>query len=639
MTDAREQTARRWPVGAECVPGGGVHFRVWAPGHSVELVIEDDPDRPHSIRMVAGEGGYHSVLVPEAGPGTRYRFRLSGASDLHPDPASRYQPDGPHDSSQVVDSARFRWTDSDWSGTGGRRHVIYEMHVGTFTREGTWQAAARELPEIARLGITLIELMPVAEFPGRFGWGYDGVYLWAPTRLYGTPDDFRDFVNRAHEVGVGVILDVVYNHLGPSGNYLSRFSEAYFTDRYETEWGDPINFDGPDSGPVREFFRENAAYWIDEFHLDGLRLDATQSIFDSADGERHILAEIVAAARAAARDREIYIVAENEPQHINLVLSPDEGGYGMDSLWNDDFHHTAMVALTGRNEAYYTDYRGTPQEFLSALKWGFLYQGQRYKWQKKRRGTASLGMRSDAFVHFIQNHDQVANSVKGERVHMLTSGGRLRAMTTLTLLGPATPMLFMGQEFAASAPFLYFADHEPDLNEKIFAGRREFLGQFPSITSPEVSATLADPASIETFLRSKLNLEERKSHAEVYALHRDLIRLRQTDIAWDSGRRVALDGAVLGDQAFLLRFFDREEEDRLLLINLGMDLELSPAPEPLLAPPEGCRWEVMWHSEMLSYGGSGAAPPEDEDGCWRISGEAAFLLVAVPLERSRKPTG
>jgi maltooligosyltrehalose trehalohydrolase len=263
------------------------------------------------------------------------------------------------------------------------------------------------------VGVTVLEVMPVAEFPGRFGWGYDGVDWFAPTRLYGTPDDFRAFVDRAHALGLGVILDVVYNHLGPDGNFLGRFSPDYFTDRYTTDWGAAINYDGDNAGPVRDFVTANAAYWIDEFHLDGLRLDATQNIYDASD--RHILADIGAAARRAAGRRSVILVNENEQQKTRLVRPVDQGGYGLDMLWNDDFHHSGMVALTGRREAYYTDYRGTPQEFVSMAKYGYLYQGQWYKWQQKRRGTPAFGLPPAAFVTFVQNHDQVANSARGVR--------------------------------------------------------------------------------------------------------------------------------------------------------------------------------------------------------------------------------
>src|SRR5262249_17122760 len=293
------------------------------------------------------------------------------------------------------------------------------MHVGTFTPEGTFAAAANELRELARIGVTLIEVMPVAEFEGRFGWGYDGVDLYAPSHLYGRPDDFRAFVNTAHNCGIAVILDVVYNHFGPVGNYLRLFSLSYFTDRYENEWGDAINFDGPDAGPVREYFIANAGYWIDEFHLDGLRLDATQQIHDHS--PEHVLAAIRSRGRETAGGRAPVIVAENEPQDARIVRPLSEGGYGLDGLWNDDFHHSAMVALTGRAEAYYSDTRGEPQEFISAAKYGYLFQGQHYDWQRRSRGTPCWGLQPSAFVTFLQNHDQVANSARGLRGHELSS--------------------------------------------------------------------------------------------------------------------------------------------------------------------------------------------------------------------------
>ena len=323
------------------------------------------------------------------------------------------------------------------------------MHIGTFTPEGTWEAALRELPGLAELGITLLEVMPVADFSGEFGWGYDGVNQFAPTRLYGQPDDFRRFVDRAHALGMGVLLDVVYNHFGPDGNYLQQFAEEYFTDRYANEWGEAINFDWPGSASVREFFLTNAVCWIEEYHLDGLRLDATQQIFDA--GQSHILAELGQRVRSAAGKRSVYLVAENEPQETRLVRPLEQGGHGLDSLWNDDFHHSALVALKGHSEAYYSDYLGRPQEFISAAKWGYLYQGQRYSWQKKRRGAPGLDLAPANFVTFLENHDQVANSGRGLRVRQLTSPGRYRAMTALLLLGPGTPMLFQGQEFGSAS--------------------------------------------------------------------------------------------------------------------------------------------------------------------------------------------
>jgi maltooligosyltrehalose trehalohydrolase len=633
-----EGRRRRLPVGAEVLPGGGIHFRVWAPRRKrVEVVIEKGPwlktdDAARTFRLEAEAGGYFSGAVEQAAAGALYRYRLDEDDRLYPDPASRFQPEGPHGPSQVIDPGAFEWTDGGWPGRKLEGQIIYEMHVGTFTREGTWEAAARELGELARSGITVIEVMPIADFVGRFGWGYDGVNLFAPTRLYGEPDDLRRFVDRAHAAGVGVILDVVYNHMGPDGNYLKQFCEDYFTDRHVTDWGEAVNFDGKNSAGVREFFVVNAGYWIDEFHFDGLRLDATQNIYDKSSD--HVLAAITRRAREAARGRSIILVAENEPQHTRLVRPAEQGGYGIDALWNDDFHHSAMVALTGRNEAYYTDHLGKPQEFISAIKYGYLYQGQWYRWQKQRRGTPSLDLKPAAFVTFIQNHDQVANSARGLRVHALTDLGRYRAMTALMLLGPGTPMLFQGQEFAASSPFLYFADHKGELGESVCNGRREFLQQFPSIATPEMQARLDDPCAEETFQASKLDLSEREAHKEVYLMHRELMRLRREDKVFSAQQSRGVDGSVLADEAFVLRFFAADGDDRLLVVNLGLDLNLNPAPEPLLAPPENRLWEVLWSSEDPRYGGSGTPALETEDN-WRIPGHAAVVMTPGEMEGAR----
>ena len=444
---------RRLPIGAEPQSDGGVHFRVWAP-RCREVAVEIEG--LESAALQSETDGYFSLWSLPARAGMRYRFRLDRGEKALPDPASRFQPEGPHGPSEIVDPGDFAWTDGAWRGRAREELIIYELHVGTFTPDGSWKAASRELPALAELGITCLEIMPVAEFPGRFGWGYDGVNLFAPTRLYGGPADFRRFVDRAHAFGIAVILDVVYNHFGPDGNYLKLFSAAYFTDRYDNEWGEAINFDGPESGPAREFFVANAGYWIDEYHLDGLRLDATQAIFDRS-GD-HIIAAVARQVRSAGRGRITFVVGENEPQHAKLVRPAERGGYGLDALWNDDFHHSAMVALTGRHEAYYSDYRGRPREFVAAAKHGFLYQGQRYQWQRKARGTPTLDLPAECFVVFLQNHDQIANSGTGERCHALTSPGRLRAMTAYFLLMPGIPMLFQGQEFGASSPFFYFAE-------------------------------------------------------------------------------------------------------------------------------------------------------------------------------------
>ncbi len=377
--------------------------------------------------------------------------------------------------------------------------------------------------------------------------------------------------------------------------------------------------------PVREFVLSNAGYWISEFHLDGLRLDATQVIFDQS--PEHILAAITRTVRHASSSRSTVVVAENEPQQSMLARPIDQGGYGMDALWNDDFHHAARVALTGRNEAYYSDYRGTPQEFISAVKRGYLFQGQYYTWQRKRRGASTEGMKPESFILFIQNHDQVANSGSGRRLHFLTSPGRLRAMTALLLLAPGTPMLFQGQEFSASSPFLYFADHKPELGEEIKKGRRMFLAQFPSLASPDMQERFDDPTDIRTFLRSKLDFSERERHGADLALHCDLMRLRREDPVFRTQGERGVDGAVLGADSFVLRYFGERGDDRLVIVNFGRDSRLSPAPEPLLAPPAGSLWEIVWSSENPAYGGNGTSHV-DTDETLVIPGEAALVLKA-----------
>ena len=608
------------------MPSGGVHFRVWAPDCTkVEVALEGAA----SVELQREESGYHSGLVSAAEANTLYKYRLDQAGPF-PDPASRFPPQGPHHSSQVINPSVFRWTDDEWKGLPLAGQIMYEMHIGTFTPEGTWDAACRYLPALAEIGITVLEVMPVNEFPGEFGWGYDGVHPYAPTRLYGMPDDFRAFVDLAHKLGMAVILDVVYNHLGPDGNYFEAFSPHYFTSRHHTDWGAAINYYDENCGPVREFFVANAGYWITEYHLDGLRIDATQNVYDES--KDHILAAITREVRRAGGARKTIVVGENEPQDVTLIRPPEVGGYGMDGLWNDDFHHAAVVRMTGHGDAYYTDYCGTPQEFISAAKYGYLYQGQWYTWQHQRRGTPTMGLPPPAFINFLQNHDQVANSARGERVNNQTSPGVSRAMTALTLLMPGTPMLFQGQEFGASTPFLFFAHHNPELAKLVHEGRRQYLTQFRSLAQPAMWPVFAVPSARETFEHSKLKSEERQSNVEQIALHRDLIRLRREHAAFHVERPGTVDGAVLTASAFVLRYFTPAADDRLLIVNLGSHVHLGRAPEPLLAPPEGKEWDVIWSTEDPRYGGTGT-PPLDTVENWRIPGQAAVALA--PVERKR----
>jgi maltooligosyltrehalose trehalohydrolase len=620
---------RRFPVGAEVDPDGA-HFRVWAPAaRDIQLVIERDGVTT-DVNLEKEPDGYYAAFVPRLTAGARYQYRLDG--ELCPDPASRFQPDGPSGPSQVVDSGRYQWAASPSSGIALAGQVIYELHIGTFTPEGTWRAAAEHLPELARIGVTVVEVMPIAEFPGRFGWGYDGVFPYAPTRLYGSPDDFRAFVDQAHQLGLAVILDVVYNHFGPDGCVFRHYASEYFAEHYANEWGEGLNFDGPGSAAVREFFSSNAAYWISEFRLDGLRLDATQSIHDLQSPE-HVIALIARRARQAAGERRIILIAENESQLTTLVRSPGEQGYGLDALWNDDFHHSAVVALTGRREAYYTDHAGKPQEFVAAAKYGYLYQGQRYAWQKKNRGTSTRGLPPAAFVNFIENHDQVANSGDGSRLHTRASAGKYRAMTALFLLMPGTPMLFQGQEFGSTAPFLYFADHKPELAAAVQQGRAEFVAQFPSFASARMQAVLPVPQDPATFQRCKLNRDERRpQHLRLFT---DVLALRRSETAFKQQRSGAVDGAVLESESFVLRYETPDDRDvRLLIVNLGVDVVAASFPEPLLAPPPGYTgWTVRWSSEDPDYGGLGTAHVVDADG-WHIPGFTAVVLEPTHTEQT-----
>ena len=605
----------------------------------------------NSVPLTAESGGYFSGAA-NAGAGARYRFRVNGAENFYPDPASRFQPDGPHGPSCIVDPTKFRWNDANWPGLKLKGQIFYEMHIGTFTREGTWRAASEQLPELARVGITAIEMMPIAEFPGKFGWGYDGVDLFAPSHLYGTPDDLRAFVDHAHSLGVGVILDVVYNHFGPDGNYLGVYSDDYLLRGKGHEWGDIINFDGPTSGPVREFFLTNGSYWIEEFHFDGFRFDATHAIRDGS--KEYIIGAVGRAAREAAGSRSIILVAENDlqeakmarprrlesrlqaarcnsarlPDRVNAELRTSTGD-GLDGMWNDDFHHSAIVALTGQNVGYFSDYSGKPQEFISAAKYGFLYQGQALSWRKVLRGTPTFGIPAEAFVCFIENHDQIANTGPGDRPRFQTSPGRYRAITALLLLGPWTPLLFQGEEFGASSPFLFFADvGDAAVRDGIRKGRAELLAPFLSLTEEETLRSLPAPDDPQTFSRCKLDFSEREKNRELYDLHIDLLKLRREDSRFRLQSSGGIDGAVLGPASFVLRYFSEKKDDRLLIVNFGERQILKPAGEPLLAPPFGFRWETLWTSDAPRYGGADSMALATEEQ-WLLPTESTVALRPV----------
>ncbi len=603
---------------------GTAQFRVWAPdARAVDVVFEGGDCK--SFTLTREHGGYFAGATRTSARLYKYRVDDTGP---WPDPCSRFQPHGVHGPSLLVDPNAFQWRDANWRGAGIERQIIYELHVGTFTPEGTFDAAATKLEYLGDLGVTAVEIMPVAECPGRWNWGYDGVQLYAPYHMYGDHEALKRFVDRAHVRGLAVILDVVYNHLGPDGNYLGHYSPYYFSKRHRTDWGEPFNLDGEHNTGAREFLIGNACYWIAEFHLDGLRLDATQSIFDAS--KTHLLAELTQRARTVAQPRRILFIAENEPQCSEHLLPVDAGGLGMDAMWNDDFHHSARVALTGSRDGYFHDYHGRAQEFLSCVRRGFLYQGQWYGWQKKSRGSPLHDREAAACVIFLQNHDQVGNTASGVRIHSNAAPARYRALVTLMLLAPQTPMLFMGQEFGASTTFTFFADHAEKLSRQVHAGRREFLSQFGAYADPHLQASIPDPRAERTFLDSKLDWSECGRNVSILNLHRELLRLRSSDPVISRQQVAAIDGATLSEHSLALRWFDAEHGDRLLIVNLDQELNGGSIAEPLLAPPSGREWRASWNSESPAYGGLGGFEPVADHGrgAWRIQAQCAVLLIA-----------
>ena len=602
------------PLGASLTVDG-VRFRVWAPDQRSVEVEFDGGSVP--VLSLASEGeGYFGGVSTEARPGHSYRFRLDGA-ESHPDPYSRFQPGGPHGPSMIVDPARYEWRDAEWRGLDPARQVIYELHIGTFTDTGTYAAAAEHLVWLRDLGVTCIEMMPVNEFVGRFGWGYDGVNWFAPFHHYGQPDDLRAFVDRAHELGLGVILDVVYNHFGHDGNYLPRFAAQYLTDKVKNPWGSAPDYACP---AMRRLAIDNAVRWIREFHFDGLRLDAIQNIYDPE--APSLLASLVREARAAAGARRLVIAAEDYLQRTTLVGPADHDGADIDQLWNDDFHHACRVALTGNHYGFFGNYRGSAQEILSSLKHGFLFQGQYDAWGTMQRGQAVRHEALHSFVAFTQNHDAVANTLQGQRLHSIVSPGKYRALTAVLLLGPQTPLIFMGQEFGASTPFAYFADY-PAEPEALWNGRRQETGQSLQYRDPDAQARIMNPCAPDTVRASTLVHAERETNQSTISLHADLIALRRRFARELSSRDV--DGAVLTEHAFLFRWFDEGAGDRLLLVNLGPQIDLRAWAEPLLAPPPGRHWVQVWSSDSVRYGGMGVVEAQAPRG-WQFSAECAWLL-------------
>ena len=515
------------PFGAQ-LTADGVRFRVWAPAARRMDVMLNVGGAERALAMEALPGGWFQVISREAQAGSLYRLRIDGDLEVA-DPASRFNPEDAQGPSAVVDPCAFAWPDGAWRGRPWHEAVIYELHVGAFTPEGSFAGVERCLDYLAALGITVIELMPIADFPGARGWGYDGVLPYAPDAAYGTPEELKSLIAAAHGRGLAVMLDVVYNHFGPEGNYLHRYAPGFFTDRHRTPWGDAINFDGPGSKTVRDFFIHNALYWLEEYHFDGLRFDAVHAISD--DSERHIIKEMAAALRAGpGRVRPIYLVLENNANEAHHLGAPG-ASETHDAQWNDDVHHSLHVILTGEADGYYADFAARPQALLCrTLAQGFAYQGEMSPYQGNARGEPSAHLPPTAFVAFLQNHDQIGNRAHGERLATLVTSDAARlAASALLLLAPAPPMLFMGEEWGAPEPFPYFCDMSAELTVKIREGRRQEFARFGKFAA---AGELPDPASAATFAQAKLDWtrQSQARHAHWLEQYRRLLAIRQRDI-------------------------------------------------------------------------------------------------------------
>ena len=621
----------RLPFGANVVEGG-VEFRVWAPGHRSADVVIYGPGAEEVIPLSREGEGWFAGRVEGAGAGTRYRYRLDGG-EVFPDPASRSQPAGVHEPSEVVDPAVFPWTDDGWKGIPLEDLVLYELHVGTFTPEGTFGAAIEKLPQLASLGVNAVEPMPVAAFPGTRNWGYDGVSLYAPDASYGGPEALRRFVDAAHAHGMAVILDAVYNHLGPEGNYLPAVTSGhYFTGRHHTPWGAAVNFDGRDAKPVREFVIHNALHWAHEYHVDGLRLDATHAIVD--DSPTHLLAELVHRVRdSLGADRHFVFIAEDERNERKLLLPRDAGGFGLSAVWADDFHHQVRRLLAGDHESYFADYAGTVGEIVHTLRRGWFYEGQESRNHGRARGTPADGLPPAAFVHALQNHDQVGNRALGERLHHQVPLAAYRAAVALLLLSPYTPLLWMGQEWAATAPFLYFTDHPDELGRLVTEGRRREFGKFSVFADPAVRERIPDPQARETFTRSKLDWAERDQppHDGILSLYRALLHLRHDHPALRRRDRDSFAVAELGSDALALRRKGEDGAAMLLVASFG-DSPVSVAPGSMdeTRSPDGMAWELHLCTEEGRFGGEaeGELTSLSPEGRLELRGPGAVVLTA-----------
>ncbi len=565
------------PFGASLLESGGVTFRLWAPAAGrVELVLQEG-GLDGFLEVPRSRDGWYQVFVAHAGAGSRYRWRIDGELQV-PDPASRFNPEGPHAHGEVIDPRAFAWH-GDWKGRPWHESVMYEMHVGSFTPEGTFAAAQEKLPRLAALGVTVIQLMPLADFPGRFGWGYDGVLPYAPHASYGRPEDLKRFIQAAHELQLMVMLDVVYNHFGPDGNYLARYAPGFFSTRHHTAWGAAVNFDGRDSAMVREFFIHNALYWLGEYRFDGLRFDAVHAILD--DSSPDILASLSARVREAFPDRHVHLVQENDRNDPVRLGAPGTPGR-FEGQWNGDFHHPLHVLLTGEGDGYYAEYTGDTMEQLArSLTHGFVWTGSPQPdgpAQPRRRAERPVPL--TAMVNFLQNHDQVGNRAFGERLAQLVEVEPLRLVTALHLMHPGPPLLFMGEECGAVMPFLYFCDWQGELKAAVTEGRRREFAQFAAFSDRALLERIPDPCSETSFQRSKLdwtalNRPEGEAWRHYYSA---LLRLRH-QVLVPHLPRLQLEGheaEPLGPRALAVRWCFDDSMVLRALVNLSGSAQALP---------------------------------------------------------------
>jgi maltooligosyltrehalose trehalohydrolase len=593
-----------------CVDTEGVTFRVWAPRWGrVELLL--DPGLPSSRTrpLQRSNNGIFTGIFGDVAAGDLYSYVLDGAGPF-PDPASRFQPQGVHGPSMVIDPRAYAWSDGGWRGVSLGDAIIYELHVGTFSPQGTFAGVTERLPYLADLGVTVIELMPVADFPGSRNWGYDGASLFAPSRVYGTPDDLRRLVDAAHDLGLAMMLDVVYNHFGPDGAYACLFSPSYLSAKHSSRWGAAVNLDDEGSRSVREFLIENAQHWVQEYHLDGLRLDATHGLID--DSPRHFVAELAARLRAASPDRSL-LLAEDDRNLTSIVGPPEEGGWGLDAVWADDLHHHLRRHTAGDTDGYYQDFSGATTDIARTIRDGWFYRGQFSMYRQEPRGTDPAGVPPQRMVVCLQNHDQVGNRPLGGRLHHHVDPDVFRALSALLVFLPETPLLFMGQGWAASSPFLYFTNHHPELGRLVTAGRRAEFSRFRAFADPQAQALIPDPQAETTWASSRLLWEERAvtPHAGTLELYRTLLRLRRTEIA----ARRFIDAVALDDACVALTRGGGAEGALLLVVCLGTPGRVDLARWKWWAPAG--KWDLVMTTEDRRFSGTHdpeTVPAIDLDG-------------------------